>query len=92
MSRLSSADATALGIAPQFRYATLIDQIIAGQGEFVPIKLTDLRGRYRAAKQSCLLQAARKRNVPITTTCRAGGGVCYARLILDQTPSGEVTQ
>jgi hypothetical protein len=83
--RLSSTEATALGIEPQHRYEAMIHLIVAAQGQFVPINPDDLRGDHLARKQNSLLQAARKRNLRIVTTTRAAG-VLYARLVVPNLP------
>jgi hypothetical protein len=81
--KLTQAQAAALGIEPRFRYDSLIDRIVAAQGEFIPINPDDLRGGQTVSKRSFLRRATRNRGVRLTTTCPKPGTI-YARLVVNQ--------
>jgi hypothetical protein len=79
MPKLSYETAATLGVPPG-RYQVLLDQIVAGQGRYIPIPLEDLGGDHPSIKQSRLLQAAKRRGLRITSTARAPGCL-FARLL-----------
>jgi hypothetical protein len=65
------------------RYAPTLQQILAGQGEWVEIATSTLTGESRATKQARLLQAARQREIKINTTWQSNGKL-YARLVVGE--------
>jgi hypothetical protein len=81
MPMLTAQEAADLGIEPRFRYTALIDKIIAANGQFVSIDLATICGPDLTSKQSCVLQAARRRSIRISTSCRKAG-VMLARLVV----------
>jgi hypothetical protein len=81
--RITPAEAAALGIESKSRYEFVINMIVSGQGEFVPIDPALLWGAEIASKQSALLRAARTRGLKINTTTRKKG-VIFARLVVNQ--------
>jgi len=80
MSSLTPAELLSIGIAPRFSYDSTVAQIVAANGVWVPIPVTEISGRHVTAKQNSITQSARVRGWLISTTTRCPGFV-YARLV-----------
>jgi hypothetical protein len=61
------------GLGPRFKYTPIIARIVTGDGEWVRIELDEIVGDNLSHKQTRLGQAARQRNLKITSTFRYQG-------------------
>jgi hypothetical protein len=82
-TRITAAEAAALGIESTSRYDLMISRIIEAGGAFVPIDPAILAGAEIISKQSALLRAGRRRGLKLSTTTRKKG-VIFARLVVSQ--------